>query len=74
MLTIETRALKIMGYLWTFAWISWSMRYAAAYQYETGAMNHYEPLKFSVVDLVAGKMGRGAVWAMHSPQVRYLAR
>jgi hypothetical protein len=50
------------------------MRYAAAYQYETGAMNHYEPLKFSVVDLVAGKMGRGAVWAMHSPQVRNLAR
>jgi hypothetical protein len=55
-LTTETRALKIMGYLWTFAWISWSMRYAASYQYETGALNHYEPLEFSVINLVAGKI------------------
>jgi hypothetical protein len=44
------------------------MRYAAAYQYETGALNHYEPLQFSVIDLVAGKIRRSAVWAMYSPQ------
>ena len=32
------------------------MRYAASYQYETGALNHYEPLEFSVINLVAGKI------------------
>jgi hypothetical protein len=47
----------MMGYIWTFAWISWSMRYAAAWQYEAGALSVYEPWRFSAMDLMVRRFG-----------------
>ncbi|TVY81892.1 Acetyltransferase sirH [Lachnellula suecica] len=47
--------LEIIGYLWTFGFISFSMRYAASYQFETGGLSHYEPLKYSLIDWMVGQ-------------------
>ena len=55
-LTVKIAMLKIFGYLWTFGWISYSMRYAASYQFETGPLNHHEPLKFSPIDFIVSKL------------------
>ena len=48
--------LKILGYLWTFGWFSFSMRYAAAFQFETGPLSKFEPLGFSLINLIVEKM------------------
>ncbi|KAL2063760.1 hypothetical protein VTL71DRAFT_5565 [Oculimacula yallundae] len=44
--------LKCFGYVWTVSWISFSMRYAARYQFEHGALSVHEPLKYSLIDLL----------------------
>lgn len=49
-LTVYLDLWKILGYLWTFFWISLSMRYAASYQFESGALSRHEPLGFSIID------------------------
>lgn len=46
--------LRCLGYLWTFGWISFSMRYAARYQYEHGALSVYKPQRFSLIGFVVG--------------------
>lgn len=43
---------KMVGYLWTFAWISFSMRYAARYQFESGPLSVHEPLNYSFISWV----------------------
>lgn len=50
LLTKGVGFLKVVGYVWTFSWISFSMRYAARYQYEHGALSFHGPLKLSLVD------------------------
>lgn len=50
--------LKCFGYLWTVSWISFSMRYAARYQFEHGALSVHEPLKHSLIDFLASKITR----------------
>ncbi|KAH6702910.1 hypothetical protein BKA61DRAFT_704299 [Leptodontidium sp. MPI-SDFR-AT-0119] len=48
--------LKCFGYLWTISWISFSMRYAARYQFEHGALSVHEPFKNSLIDFLASKV------------------
>ncbi|CZT52371.1 uncharacterized protein RSE6_13703 [Rhynchosporium secalis] len=45
--------LKCLGYLWTFSWISYSMRYAARYQFEHGALSVYDPFRYSIINYLA---------------------
>jgi hypothetical protein len=51
-----TGLLKLLGYVWTFAWISFSMRYAAAYQFESGPLSKFKPLGFSLIHFVSTKL------------------
>ncbi|KAH7403094.1 hypothetical protein BKA64DRAFT_641113 [Cadophora sp. MPI-SDFR-AT-0126] len=48
--------LKCFGYFWTVSWISFSMRYAARYQFEHGALSVHEPFKNSLIDFLVGKL------------------
>jgi hypothetical protein len=50
--------LRMLGYVWTFAWISFSMRYAAAYQFESGPLSKFDPLQFSLIQSVIAKMSQ----------------
>ena len=48
--------LKCFGYIWTVSWISFSMRYAARYQFEHGALSVHEPFKTSFIDYLVAKI------------------
>ncbi|KAK0128104.1 hypothetical protein ONS95_000089 [Cadophora gregata] len=48
--------LKCIGYFWTISWISFSMRYAARYQFEHGALSAHEPFKNSLIDILVAKL------------------
>ncbi|PVH77325.1 hypothetical protein DL98DRAFT_534917 [Cadophora sp. DSE1049] len=48
--------LKCFGYFWTVSWISFSMRYAARYQFEHGALSVHEPFRNSLIDFLVGKL------------------
>jgi hypothetical protein len=58
MLTSSVGGWRWAGFAWTFAWFSFSMRYAAANQFESGPLSEFKPLKFSVLQTVAKMVSR----------------
>ncbi|KAH7336599.1 hypothetical protein BKA65DRAFT_563805 [Rhexocercosporidium sp. MPI-PUGE-AT-0058] len=48
--TKDSNLLKCFGYMWTISWISFSMRCAARYQFEHGALSDHNPFKNSLVN------------------------